>query len=94
MTISLDEAASLSPSTRPDDCVRVSAVSEWVDMRLELGPVSEYEAIAERLFPGVGGVGAELAKWLSARNLRDRDTHREALSFVFYRLRQFWETGK
>ena len=94
MEIALEGGQGLNPAQRGDDCQRVSAVSEWVDMRLELGPVGEYEAMTERLFPGVAAVGGELTAWLSGRNLRDKVVHREALSFVFYRLRQFWESGK
>lgn len=92
--IVVEEGARLPAGTETDPCLRVSAVSEWVDMRLELGPDSEYEAMAERLFPGIGAIGVEFAGYLSTRDLRDRAVHREALAFVFYRLREFWDSGK
>lgn len=92
--IVVEDGARLPASLQTDPCLRVSAVSEWVDMRLELGPDREYEAMAERLYPGLGGVGAEIAAYLSRLDLRDRNLHREALAFVFYRLREFWDSGK
>jgi hypothetical protein len=79
----------------PDDpCLRVKLISEWVDHQLELGPVPEYEALIRRWFPGLEPVAQEIASYLVARNLSDKTQHREALSFVFYRLRGFWDTGK
>jgi hypothetical protein len=92
--IAVEEEMAKPGGANGDACARVSAVSEWVDMRLELGVDGEYEAMMRRRFPGVAEVGGEVAAYLSGRNLRDRAAHREALSFVFYRLRQFWDTGK
>jgi hypothetical protein len=92
--IAVEEGARWPGPRTSDPCLRVSAVSEWVDMQLELGPDADYNSTIRRLFPGVEEIGREIAAYLTARDLRDRDTHREALSFVFYRLRQFWETGK
>lgn len=88
----LESPADAAPSQ--DQCLQVGLVSEWVDTRLELGVIEDYEKLIAERHPAVPVVGLEILNYLRTRNLRDKAVHREALGFVFYRLRGLWDTGK
>jgi hypothetical protein len=83
--------------TRPapeekDRCARVKAAAEWVDVKLgmkvgEWEGQGRYEAALKKWMPEVEATVAEVVEYMRGKNMGDRDEHREALKFVFEKLK-------
>ncbi|MBI5280036.1 MAG: hypothetical protein HY858_00035 [Candidatus Solibacter usitatus] len=81
-----------SPPPEEDRCTRVRQVAQSVDVRLGLKPgewagQSRYETAVGKTMPEVNGTVESIVSYLKERDMADKDQHREALKFVFERLR-------
>jgi hypothetical protein len=91
------DAAAKEMETKPpppdsDRCARVRVAAQWADVKLGLKEGewpgrARYEAAVRRQMPQVEETVNEIVKALQGKNLEDRDTHRQALRFVFERLK-------
>lgn len=81
-----------SPPPEDDRCTRVRQVAQSVDVRLGLKPgewpgQGRYEAAVSKVMPEVNGTVEAIVNYLKQHDMADRVQHREALKFVFERLR-------
>jgi hypothetical protein len=81
------------PAGKAEPCETVREAALWMDVRLGLseaqwGDKARYENALRRRFPAAGRQVDEMTAWLKDKDLADKAVHREALGFVFERLRR------
>lgn len=91
------DAAAKEMETKPappesDRCARVRVAAQWADVQLglkagEWAGRARYEAAVRGQMPEVEETTNIIVKYLQGKNLEDRAVHREALKFVFEKLK-------
>lgn len=84
------EAGAAPPES--DRCRRVQQVAQMVDIALGLKPgewagQEKYEQRVHKAMPEVEGTTREVVEYMRKHNMVNRDEHREALKFVFEKLK-------
>jgi len=70
-----------------DRCGRVRLAAQLVDVRLGLPPQPEFEQAAKKWMPEVMGTVEAIVGFLKVHDMADKAEHREALKFVFEKLK-------
>lgn len=81
-----------APPPEPDRCARARLAAEWADVRLGLLPGQwplqpRYEAAVRKYMPELVSTVDAIVAYVSAHDMASRDQHRDALRFVFDRLK-------
>ncbi len=76
------------PPPESDGCSRALLAAQLVDVRLGLPPQPDFERAAKKWMPKVLRTVDEIVTYLRRHNMSDRGEHREALKFVFEKLKE------
>lgn len=88
----VEQSRTMGQPAGDDRCIRVRQAAELVDVRLGLAGQEwpgrdNYEAMVKRMLPEVEPTVAEILEWMRSHDMDDVDQHRQALRFVFDRLK-------
>jgi hypothetical protein len=88
----LPEMENGTPLPESDRCARVRQTAQLVDVRLGMPEgawpnQARYEAAVRKAYPEVQETAAQIVAYLRQHDMADKDQHREALKFVFERLK-------